>query len=73
MIDPYPSDHRPGHIGAEEWALRVRLAACYRVVDLLGWSEVIMNHISLRIPGPEHHFLINPYGCCTRKSRPRIC
>ncbi len=62
MIDPYPMDHRPPHIGPAEWALRVRLAACYRVVDMLGWSEVIMNHISLRVPGPEHHFLINPYG-----------
>jgi ribulose-5-phosphate 4-epimerase/fuculose-1-phosphate aldolase len=62
MIDPYPLEHRPSHIGAEEWALRVRLAACYRVVDLLGWSEVIMNHISVRVPGPEGHFLINPYG-----------
>jgi len=45
-----------------ERTLRVRLAACYRVVDLLGWSEVIMNHITLRLPGPAHHFLINPYG-----------
>ena len=45
-----------------ERALRVRLAACYRVVDHLGWSELIVNHITLRIPGPEHHFLINPYG-----------
>jgi ribulose-5-phosphate 4-epimerase/fuculose-1-phosphate aldolase len=40
----------------------VRLAACYRVVDMMGWSEVIMNHISARVPGPDHHFLINPYG-----------
>jgi ribulose-5-phosphate 4-epimerase/fuculose-1-phosphate aldolase len=62
MIDPYPTHHRPANIGAEEWELRVRLAACYRVVDLLGWSEVIMNHISVRVPGPEGHFLINPYG-----------
>jgi ribulose-5-phosphate 4-epimerase/fuculose-1-phosphate aldolase len=45
-----------------ERALRVRLAACYRVVDHLGWSELIVNHITLRVPGPEHHFLINPYG-----------
>ena len=45
-----------------ERTLRTRLAACYRVVDHLGWSEVIMNHITLRLPGPEHHFLINPYG-----------
>jgi ribulose-5-phosphate 4-epimerase/fuculose-1-phosphate aldolase len=45
-----------------ERTLRVRLAACYRVVDLLGWSEGVFNHITLRIPGPDHHFLINPYG-----------
>jgi ribulose-5-phosphate 4-epimerase/fuculose-1-phosphate aldolase len=62
MIDPYPMDHRPDGIAPEEWALRVRLAACYRVVDMMGWSEVIMNHISARVPGPDHHFLINPYG-----------
>src|SRR5665213_1789211 len=62
MIDPYPLHHRPPQIGPEEWALRVRLAACYRVVDLLGWSEVIMNHLSVRVPGPDGHFLINPYG-----------
>ena len=62
MIDPYPSEHRPSDIEPSEWDLRVRLAACYRVVDMLGWSEVIMNHISLRVPGPEHQFLINPYG-----------
>jgi ribulose-5-phosphate 4-epimerase/fuculose-1-phosphate aldolase len=45
-----------------ERTLRVKLAACYRVVDHLGWSEVVMNHITLRLPGPDHHFLINPYG-----------
>ncbi len=62
MIDPYPSSHRPAGIAPDEWDLRVRLAAAYRVVEMLGWSEVIMNHLSVRIPGPEHHFLINPYG-----------
>ncbi len=49
-------------ISAEEWALRVALAACYRIVDHLGWTELIYNHITLRLPGPERHFLINPYG-----------
>ena len=47
---------------AAEWALRVQLAAAYRVADKLGWSELIYTHISARVPGPEHHFLINPYG-----------
>ncbi len=45
-----------------EWQLRQELAACYRVFDLLGWSESIYNHISVRIPGEDHAFLINPYG-----------
>src|SRR3954465_10538011 len=52
---------KPG-ITAAEWALRVQLAAAYRVADHLGWSELIYTHISARVPGPEHHFLINPYG-----------
>ena len=45
-----------------ERALRVQLAGAYRVADHLGWSELIYTHISVRVPGPEHHFLINPYG-----------
>ena len=50
------------NVSAEEWRLRVNLAACYRLVALYGWSDLIFTHISARIPGPEHHFLINPYG-----------
>jgi len=49
-------------IDPAERALRVQLAAAYRIADHLGWSELIYTHISLRVPGPEHHFLINPYG-----------
>ncbi len=49
-------------VSAEEWALRVDLAAAYRLVALYGMSDLIFTHISARIPGPEHHFLINPYG-----------
>jgi ribulose-5-phosphate 4-epimerase/fuculose-1-phosphate aldolase len=49
-------------ISPAEWALRVQLAGAYRVADHLGWSELIYTHISMRVPGPEHHFLINPYG-----------
>jgi ribulose-5-phosphate 4-epimerase/fuculose-1-phosphate aldolase len=45
-----------------EWALRVQLAAAYRIADHLGWSELIYTHISMRVPGEQHHFLINPYG-----------
>ena len=47
---------------ADEWALRVELAARYRLFDYLGWTEMIFNHITMRVPGPEHHFLINPFG-----------
>jgi len=50
------------NVSPAEWALRVQLAAAYRVADHLGWSELIYTHISARVPGPEHHFLINPYG-----------
>ena len=49
-------------ISAEEAAIRVDLAACYRLVALYGWDDLIFTHISARIPGPDHHFLINPYG-----------
>lgn len=47
---------------ADEWELRVQLAAAYRMIDLMGWSELIWTHTTVRVPGPEHHFLINPYG-----------
>ena len=47
---------------AEEWQARVDLAALYRLVAMYGWDDLIYTHISARIPGPEHHFLINPYG-----------
>lgn len=50
------------HVSPEEWALRVDLAAAYRLVARYGWSDLVFTHISARIPGPEHHFLINPYG-----------
>ena len=49
-------------VSAEEWQLRCDLAAAYRLVALYGWSDLVFTHITARIPGPEHHFLINPYG-----------
>ena len=49
-------------VSAEEWQARVELAALYRLVALHGWDDMIFTHISARVPGPEHHFLINPYG-----------
>ena len=49
-------------VSEDEWQLRCDLAACYRLVALYGWSDLVFTHISARVPGPEHHFLINPYG-----------
>lgn len=46
----------------EEWALRVDLAAAYRLVAHFRWDDLVFTHITARVPGPEHHFLINPYG-----------
>jgi ribulose-5-phosphate 4-epimerase/fuculose-1-phosphate aldolase len=45
-----------------EQALRVQLAGTYRVFAMLGWTELIYNHITVRLPGPDSHFLINPFG-----------
>jgi ribulose-5-phosphate 4-epimerase/fuculose-1-phosphate aldolase len=49
-------------VSAAEWEVRVNLAAAYRLVALYGWDDLVFTHISARVPGPEHHFLINPYG-----------
>jgi ribulose-5-phosphate 4-epimerase/fuculose-1-phosphate aldolase len=49
-------------VSAEEWQARVDLAAAYRLVALYGWDDLIFTHISARLPGAEHHFLLNPYG-----------
>ena len=53
-------------VRAEEWQLRCDLAACYRLVALYGWSDLVFTHISAKLPasvsGDAHHFLINPYG-----------
>ena len=49
-------------VSEEEWKLRVDLAACYRLIALQGWDDLVFTHISARVPGADHHFLINPYG-----------
>ncbi|MFF2850707.1 class II aldolase/adducin family protein [Streptomyces sp. NPDC058001] len=49
-------------VSAEEWELRCQLAAVYRLVAHFRMTDLIFTHISLRLPGPDHHFLINPYG-----------
>ena len=51
-----------GKVSEGEWQARVNLAALYRLVAYYGWDDLIFTHISARVPGPEHHFLINPYG-----------
>lgn len=49
-------------VSKAEWDQRVDLAACYRLVAMHGWDDLIFTHISARVPGPGHHFLLNPYG-----------
>ena len=49
-------------VSPQEWQARVDLAAAYRLVADYGWDDLVFTHISARVPGPEHHFLINPYG-----------
>jgi ribulose-5-phosphate 4-epimerase/fuculose-1-phosphate aldolase len=51
-----------GQVSEEEWKLRVDLAAAYRLIAFYGWDDLIFTHLSVRIPGPEHHFLLNPYN-----------
>jgi ribulose-5-phosphate 4-epimerase/fuculose-1-phosphate aldolase len=50
------------HVPPGEWAVRLDLAAAYRAVALFGWDDLVFTHISARVPGAEHHFLLNPYG-----------
>jgi len=56
----------PAQMHPDEWQARLQLAACYRIFAMLGWTEMIYNHITLRLPasasGGEKHFLINPFG-----------
>ena len=49
-------------VSGEEWAVRVDLAACYRLIAMYGWDDLVFTHISARVPGPDEHFLINAYG-----------
>jgi len=49
-------------VSPQEWQLRVDLAAAYRLIAAYGWDDLVFTHISARLPGPDHHFLINPYG-----------
>jgi ribulose-5-phosphate 4-epimerase/fuculose-1-phosphate aldolase len=58
-VTPTPVRER---VGAAEWDMRVNLAAAYRLIALYGWDDLVFTHVSARVPGSEHHFLINPYG-----------
>ena len=62
LLDGGRAYPRPAHIAPAEWAARVQLAAAYRIFDRLGWTELIYNHISLRVPDEPGHFLLNPFG-----------
>ena len=60
--DPALIRSAKGRVTAEEWAVRTDLAAAYRAVAFFGWDDLVFTHISARVPGPDRHFLINPYG-----------
>ena len=51
-----------GKVSEAEWKVRVDLAAAYRLIAYFGWDDLIFTHLSARVPGPEHHFLLNPYN-----------
>lgn len=64
-ISPLASVEIPsleGKVPADEWKVRVDLAAAYRLVAHYGWDDLVFTHLSARVPGPEHHFLLNPYN-----------
>ncbi|MEM9837562.1 MAG: class II aldolase/adducin family protein [Pseudomonadota bacterium] len=52
----------PSSMSAEERQIRCDLAAAYRIFAMFGWDDLVFTHLSARLPGPDHHFLINPYG-----------
>src|SRR6476659_2331029 len=62
---PMPAVEIPSledQVSPEEWRIRCDLAACYRLVAAYGWTDLVFTHISARLPGTDHAFLINPYG-----------
>jgi ribulose-5-phosphate 4-epimerase/fuculose-1-phosphate aldolase len=63
MLESVAGGGEPGaRFSPAEWAVRVDLAAAYRLVAHFRWDDLVFTHISVRVPGPDHHFLINPYG-----------
>lgn len=61
------NDTKPADMSDAEWEARQELACAYRLFDHLGWHELIYNHISLRVPDEDGHFLINPFGLMYRE------
>jgi ribulose-5-phosphate 4-epimerase/fuculose-1-phosphate aldolase len=62
VTNPKAASSIRDQVTKEEWDTRVNLAAAYRLVALYGWDDLVFTHISARVPGSDHHFLINPYG-----------
>jgi ribulose-5-phosphate 4-epimerase/fuculose-1-phosphate aldolase len=58
----YGSSSIREQVSDEEWQQRVDLAACYRLIAMYGWDDIVFTHVSARVPGPDEHFLINAYG-----------
>jgi ribulose-5-phosphate 4-epimerase/fuculose-1-phosphate aldolase len=59
---PFRTQSMRDRVSPAEWETRVNLAACYRLVARYGMTDLVYNHITARVPGPEHHILINAYG-----------
>ena len=59
---PFEMPSLKGKVSDEEWQIRVDLAAAYRLTAFYGWDDLIFTHLSARVPGPEHHFLLNPFN-----------
>ena len=62
LADQFDVPSKKGRVSDEEWGARVELAAAYRLAAHFGWTHMVNNHISLRVPGTEDQFLINPYN-----------
>ena len=61
VVDVHDAPSVKDRVSAEEWGQRQELAAAYRAFAEFGWDDLIFTHLSVRVPGPEHHFLLNPY------------
>ena len=62
MTTPSPAASLQSQVPADEWQTRLDLAAAYRLVAMFGWSDLVFTHLTAKVPGPDAHFLINPYG-----------